>query len=116
MNNLLAQFEKNELVKKEYPAFSVGDTVKVYYKISEGGKERTQLLEGLVIERKGTGIRETFTIRRIASGVGVERTFQTASPKIEKITLEKQGHVRQAKLHYIREKVGKAAKIEEKKD
>lgn len=115
MTDLLATFEKNELPKKEYPAFKVGDTVKVYYKISEGGKERTQLLEGLIIERKGTGIRETFTLRRISSGVGVERTFHTASPKIEKIVLEKKGEVRKAKLHYIREKVGKEAKIQEKR-
>jgi len=115
MTNLLSTFEKNELVKKEYPNFHVGDTVKVYYKISEGGKERIQLLEGLVIERKGTGIRETFTIRRIASGVGVERTFPMASPKIEKIELGKQGMVRRAKLHYIRDKVGKQTRIKEKK-
>jgi len=115
MNLLIANIEKRELGKTEHPKFKVGDTVKVYYKTSEGGRDRTQLLEGLVIERKSTSSRESFTIRRISHGVGVERTFPIHSPRVEKIELVKEGQVRQAKLFYLRDKVGKKAKIKEKK-
>jgi large subunit ribosomal protein L19 len=112
--DLLASVEKAYL-KKDVPDFKVGDTVKVHYKTVEGGKERLQVLEGVVISRKGKGIRETFTIRRFSHGVGVERTFPVHSPRVEKVDITKRGKVRKAKLFYLREKVGKQAKVKEKK-
>lgn len=102
-------------LKEKLPPFRTGDTLKVSYKIREGGKERLQSLEGIVIERKGNGIREVFTIRRISNNVGVERTFPIHSPRIEKIEVTKRGTVRRAKLYYLRDKVGKEARIKEKK-
>lgn len=113
--NRLIDFEKNELPQKTHPVFRVGDTVRISYKTKEGGRERLQMLEGLVIERKNTGHRETFTLRRITHGVGVERTLPLHSPRVEKLEVVKQGKVRKAKLFYLREKVGKEAKIQEKK-
>ena len=114
--NVLASFEEKEIQdKKTHPVFKVGDTLKVSYKTREGGRERIQLLEGLVIERKNKGLRETFTIRRIAHGVGVERTFPLFSPRVEKLEIIKRGEVRRAKLLYLRDKIGKEAKIKEKK-
>ena len=114
--NLLTNLEKEELAqRKEHPPFKVGDTLKLSYKTREGGRERIQLLEGLVIEYKNGGIRKTFTIRRIAHGVGVERTFPLYSPRIEKVEVLKQGEVNKAKLLYLREKIGKKAKVKEKK-
>ncbi len=112
---LIRSMEAAQL-KKDLAVFNTGDTVKVHVKVKEGTRERIQVFEGIVIKRQGGGIRETFTVRRIASGVGVERTFPVHSPKIEKIQVVKRGKVRRAKLHYIRKRIGKAAfKIKEKK-
>lgn len=101
----------DEYKKQEVPAFGVGDQVKVHVKIKEGSRERIQIFEGYVLKRQGGGIGETFTVRRIASGVGVEKTFPIHSPKVEKIELVRKGSVRRAKLNYMRERTGKAAKI-----
>ena len=101
---------------KEVPVFNSGDTVKVYVKIKEGARERLQLFEGLVIKRQGGGISETFTVRKVSYGIGVERTFPVHTPVIEKIELVKKGDVRRAKLYYLRDLRGKAAKIREKRD
>lgn len=107
---------EQENMNKDQVAFNTGDTVKVHVKVKEGTRERIQVFEGIVIKRQGGGIRETFTVRRIASGVGVERTFPVHSPKIEKVQVVKRGKVRRAKLHYIRDRIGKAAfKIKEKR-
>jgi len=102
--------------KKDIPAFAVGDTVKVYIKIKEGNRERIQIFEGFVLKKQNGGISETFTVRRIASGVGVEKTFPLHSPRIEKIELVRKGDVRRAKLNYMRERTGKAAKIKTKEE
>ena len=99
---------------KEVAPFNVGDTVKVHYRIKEGNRERIQVLQGDVIRRHGHSCRETFTVRKISFSVGVERTFPVHSPKIEKIEVVRHGAVRRAKLYYLRNKVGKAAKIKEK--
>ncbi|MBS5734462.1 MAG: 50S ribosomal protein L19 [Clostridiales bacterium] len=104
----------NEQLKKDVPVIRVGDTVRVYNKIKEGNRERTQLFEGLVISKKNGGISETFTVRRIAYGVGVEKTFPLHSPNVEKVEIVRTGKVRRAKLYYIRERVGKAAKVKER--
>lgn len=108
--NIIDVLEK-ENQKQEVDNFKVGDTVKVYAKIVEGDKERIQVFEGNVIARKNGSVRETFTVRRISYGVGVERTFLVHSPRIEKIEVVKQGKVRRAKLHYLRGRTGKKAKI-----
>lgn len=100
-----------DYIKKEIPAFNVGDTVKVHVKIKEGNRERIQIFEGFVLKRQNGGIAETFTVRRIASGVGVEKTFPIHSPWVEKIEVVKRGKVRRARLHYMRGRTGKAAKI-----
>ena len=100
--------------KKDLSAFNVGDTVKVYVKVVEGDKERIQPFQGVVIGRKGGGTRESFTVREISFGVGVERVFPVCSPNIDRVELIKQGKVRRAKLYYLRTKKGKAAKIKEK--
>ncbi len=113
MNPIIGAVEKEQL-KKDIPEFRVGDTLKVYTKIIEGEKERVQMIEGIVISKKGSGIRETFTIRKVSYGIGVERKFPIHSPGIEKIQVVKTGHVRRAKLYYLRGKKGKAAKVEEK--
>ena len=99
---------------KDVPEFNVGDNVKVHYRITEGNRERIQVFQGDVIRRHGHGARETFTVRKISFAVGVERTFPVHSPKIDKIEVTRQGDVRRAKLYYLRDKVGKAAKIKEK--
>jgi large subunit ribosomal protein L19 len=112
MNQIIEKIEKEQL-KKDIPKFRVGDTLKVYTKIIEGEKERVQMIEGVVISKKGSGIRETFTIRKVSYGIGVERKFPIHSPSIEKIKVVKTGHVRRAKLYYLRGKKGKAAKVEE---
>ncbi len=106
MEQITAEYKKQDI-----PAFGVGDTVKVHVKIKEGSRERIQIFEGYVLKRQGGGIGETFTVRRIASGVGVEKTFPLHSPKVEKIELVRKGSVRRAKLNYMRERTGKAAKI-----
>lgn len=103
-----------EYVKSDIPKFSIGDTVKVHIKIKEGARERIQIFEGFVLKRQNGGISETFTVRRIASGVGVEKTFPLHSPRIDKIEVVRRGRVRRAKLNYMRERTGKAAKIKSK--
>jgi len=100
--------------KKEIPEFNIGDTVSVSMKIKEGEKERIQVFTGVVIGRRGSGTRETFMVRKISYGIGVEKVFPIHSPLIEKIKVVKQGVVRRAKLYYLRDKKGKAAKIKEK--
>ena len=104
----------NEQLKTEVPQFNIGDSVKVYIRISEGEKTRTQLFEGTVIARHGGGISETFTVRRVSYGVGVEKTFPIHSPNVEKVVVFREGKVRRAKLFYLRDRVGKAAKVKEK--
>ncbi|REJ84880.1 MAG: 50S ribosomal protein L19 [Bacteroidetes bacterium] len=101
--------------KREMPDFKAGDTVTVYYKIIEGNKERIQQYQGVVLQRKGSGISETFTVRKISNGVGVERIFPLYSPKIDKIQVDKRGVVRRARIFYLRNISGKKARIEEKK-
>ena len=113
--NLLELIDK-EGVKENVTPFKVGDTVRVHFKIVEGNKERIQVFEGLVISRKNGGIRETFTVRKISFGIGVERVFPVHSPRIDKIEVIRYGDVRRAKLYYIRELTGKAAtRVKEKK-
>ncbi len=105
---------EQEQIKNDYPDLDIGDYVKVHLKIKEGNRERIQIFEGTVISRKGKGLSETFTVRRLASGVGVERILPIHSPKIEKIETVRKGQVRRAKLYYLRNRVGKAAKIKER--
>lgn len=112
MSNLIEAIEK-EGMKENVPAFNVGDTVRVGFKVIEGTKERIQNFEGVVIAKKHGGIRESFTVRRLSFGVGVERTFPLHSPKIASIQVVKKGKVRRAKLYYLRGLTGKAAKITE---
>jgi large subunit ribosomal protein L19 len=103
-----------EQIRTDLPEFNVGDTVKVHIKIKEGNKERIQIFEGTVLKRQNGGLRETFTVRRVASGVGVEKTFPVNAPIIEKIEVVRLGKVRRAKLFYLRDRVGKAAKVKER--
>ena len=105
----------SDQIRTDLPAFNVGDTVKVHVKIIEGNRERIQVFEGTVIAKKHGGIQETFTVRRISYGVGVERTFPVNSPKIANIEITRRGKVRRAKLYYLRDRVGKATKVKEKK-
>ena len=100
-------------LKDNIPQFHVGDTVQVHYKVVEGTRERIQVYEGTVIKRQNGGAKETFTVRRIASGVGVERTWPIHSPRIDRIEVVRKGVVRRAKLYYLRDRVGKAAKVKE---
>lgn len=104
----------NEQIKAEKPEINVGDTVRVSVKVTEGNRERIQAFEGTVIAKHGGGISETFKVRRVAYGVGVERTFLVNSPKVEKVEIVRRGKVRRAKLYYIRDRVGKAAKVKQK--
>ncbi len=104
----------NEQLKTEVPVFSIGDTVKVHNKIKEGAKERIQIFEGTVIARRGGGISETFTVRRVSYGVGTEKTFPLHSPNVAKVEVVRSAKVRRAKLYYLRERVGKYAKLKEK--
>lgn len=113
MNELVRALGQEQL-KKEVPNFGPGDTVKVHVKIVEGKRERIQVFEGVVLKRQGGGIQETFTVRKISFNVGVERTFPVHSPKIAKIEVKRNGKVRRAKLYYLRDRVGKAAKTKEK--
>ncbi|MGB6521911.1 MAG: 50S ribosomal protein L19 [Candidatus Cybelea sp.] len=106
---------KRDQLKGDVPKFRAGDTVKVYSKVVEGGKERTQMFEGVVIVRKGGSADESITVRRIAHGVGVEKTFLLHSPRVERIEVGKRGVVSRSRLYYLSEKVGKAARIKEKK-
>ncbi len=103
-----------EQIRTDLPKLLIGDTIKVHVKIKEGSRERIQVFEGTVISKKHGGINETFTVRRISYGVGVERTFPVNSPKIAKIEVIRHGKVRRAKLYYLRDRVGKAAKVKEK--
>ena len=112
--NIIEIMEKEQL-RSDIPAFGPGDTVRVHARIVEGTRERIQVFEGVVIGRQGTGVRETFTVRRIASGVGVERLFPVHSPRIAKIEVTRRGIVRRAKLYYLRGLTGKAARIREKR-
>jgi len=106
---------EQEQLKQDIPEFRPGDTVRVHYRIEEGGKARIQRFEGTVIKRSGTGIKETFTVRKISQGIGVERIFPVHSPNVSKIEVLRKGRVRRAKLYYLRERKGKAARIKEKK-
>ena len=103
-----------EQIRTDLPKLSIGDTVKVYVKVKEGTRERIQMFEGTIIKKNHGGIQETFTVRRISYGVGVERTFPVNSPKIDHIEVVRHGKVRRAKLYYLRDRVGKAAKVKEK--
>ena len=105
-----------DYLKNDIPAFNVGDTVKVHIKIKEVNRERIQVFEGFVLKKQNGGVSETFTVRKISSGVGVEKTFPLHSPKIEKIEVVRRGDVRRAKLNYMRERTGKSAKIKSKED
>src|SRR5256714_3127770 len=102
--------------RTDIPNFAPGDTVKVHVKVKEGEKERIQVFQGLVISRRGGGVRETFTVRKVSQGIGVERTFPVHSPVLDKIEVERHGQVRRAKLYYLRELRGKAARIAEKRE
>ena len=113
--DVLSSFVQDYL-KTDIPAFNVGDTVKVHVKIKEGNRERIQIFEGFVLKRQNGGIGETFTVRRIASGVGVEKTFPIHSPLVEKIEVVRRGKVRRARLHYMRQRTGKSAKIKAGED
>ena len=112
--NIIETLEKEQL-RSDIPDFAPGDTVRVHAKIVEGSRERIQMFEGVVISRQGTGVRETFTVRRIPYGIGVERMFPVHSPRIEKIDVLRKGIVRRAKLYYLRNLTGKAARIKEKR-
>jgi len=102
-------------LRDDLPDFRPGDTVKVHVRVVEGGRERIQVFQGAVIRRQGGGLRETFTVRKVSFGVGVERTFPVHSPSIAKVELVTRGDVRRAKLYYLRDRIGKAAKIKEKR-
>jgi large subunit ribosomal protein L19 len=114
MNNIIKSIEQAQL-NNERPNFQVGDTVKVHLRIVEGKRERIQIFEGLVMKRQGGGVRETFTVRKLSSGVGVEKTLPLHSPKVEKIEIVRAGKVRRAKINYIRDRVGKSAKVKERR-
>ena len=115
MSNLV-DFVNNEFVtRKDFPEFGAGDTITVYYEIKEGEKTRTQFFKGVVIQRRGTGATETFTIRKMSGAIGVERIFPILSPNVDKIEVTRHGKVRRARLYYMRGKQGKAARVKEKK-
>ena len=114
MSTIIDQIEKEQL-RNDITSFNIGDTVRVMYKVKEGDKERIQAYEGVVIGKKGSSIRETFTVRRISFGIGVERTFPVHSPRIEKVVVIRKGKVKRAKIYYIRNLSGKAAKVKEDK-
>ena len=112
MNDIIKNIE-NAQMKAEVPQFNVGDTVRVSAKIKEGNRERTQVFEGTVLKKQGTGVRATFTVRKISNGVGVEKTWPLHSPIVEKVDVVRRGKVRRARLNYLRSRVGKAAKVKE---
>ncbi len=103
-----------EQIRTDLPELQIGDTVRVYVKVTEGTRERIQMFEGTIIKKNHGGIQETFTVRRVSYGVGVERTFPLNSPKIDRIEVVRHGRVRRARLYYLRDRVGKAAKVKEK--
>jgi large subunit ribosomal protein L19 len=113
MSTVIESLEKRVL--KQRPKFGAGDRVRVHFQVVEGNRKRTQVFEGIVIKRQGSGARETFTVRKQSFGVGVERTFPLHSPKIEKLEVAAHGDVRRAKLYYLREKVGKQARVAERR-
>ena len=113
MNEIIKEIEAAQL-KAEVPQFNVGDTVKVHVRIAEGDKFRIQIFEGTVIAKKHGGVSETFTVRRVAHGCGIERVFPLHSPTVEKVEIVREGKVRRAKLYYLRDRVGKAAKVKSK--
>lgn len=110
--DLIKAFTEEQL-KKEIPSFEIGDTVKVYCRIVEGARVRTQIFEGTVMAKRNGGISETFTVRRVSYGVGTEKTFPLHSPNVQSVEVVRKGKVRRAKLYYLRDKVGKAAKVKE---
>jgi len=110
--SIIKELEKEQL-KSEITPFNVGDTLRVYSKVVEGTRERLQMFEGVVIKRQNGGVRETFTVRRVASGIGVERTWPLHSPRVDRIEVIRRGIVRRAKLYYLRNRVGKATKVKE---
>ena len=112
MNEIIKKIEAEQL-KENAPEFHVGDTVKVYAKIKEGNRERIQVFEGTVLKKQGTGVRATFTVRKISNGVGVEKTWPLHSPIVEKVEVVRRGKARRAKLNYLRQRTGKAAKVKE---
>lgn len=114
MQNQIIKEVEAPFMKDKLPQMDVGDTVKVFVKIKEGGKERTQGYEGVIIKRAGSGINQTITVRRVFQGVGIERVFLIHSPRVEKITMQRRGHVRRSKLYYLRARTGKATRIKEK--
>ncbi len=115
MSSLINFVEDQFVDKKEYPAFSSGDTITVYYEIKEGNKKRVQFFKGVVLQRRGNSSTETFTIRKMSGSIGVERIFPINSPSIKKIELNKKGKVRRARIFYFRDLTGKKAKIKEKR-
>jgi len=112
MSTIIQSLEQRQL-RTDIPVFKAGDTVAVHFKVIEGARQRIQVFEGIVIKRQGSGVRETFTVRKQSSGVGVERTFPLHSPKIDKIDVKAIGDVNRAKLYYLRERVGKKARVRE---
>lgn len=112
--DLIHEAEKKQL-KKDLPLFAPGDTVRVHVRVVEGSRERTQVYEGAVIRRQGSGLRETFTVRRVTYGIGVERTFPLHSPVVSRIEVIKRGRVRRAKLYYLRQRTGRRARIKERR-
>jgi large subunit ribosomal protein L19 len=112
--NIIDVIEREQM-RSDIPDFASGDTLRVHVKVVEGGKERIQVFEGVVIRRSHGGLRETFTVRKVSQGIGVERTFPVHSPMLDKIELSRRGKVRRAKLYYLRERSGKSARIEERR-
>lgn len=112
--DIIQQLEAEQL-RDDIPYFNAGDTIRVHLRVFEGGKERIQIIDGIVLMRKGSGLRETFTIRKISHGVGLERTFPFHTPRIESIEVLKRGDVNRAKLYYLRKKMGRAARVKEKR-
>lgn len=111
--NLMQNFVEKNMPEKAAPDVTVGDTVRVHLRVKEGNRERIQVFEGTVIARKGSGVSETFTVRRLSYGVGIERVFPLHSPNVAKVEIVRYGRVRRAKLYYLRDRVGKAAKVKE---
>ena len=112
MSDIIRELEKEQL-RTDLPKLEIGDTVRVFVKVVEGNRERLQNFEGIVIKQQGGGIRQSFTVRRVSYGVGVERVFPVHSPSVAKVELVRKGQVRRAKLYYLRDRVGKAAKVKE---
>ncbi len=113
--NIIDTIEREQM-RTDIPGFEPGDSVKVHVKVVEGGKERIQVFEGIVTRRSHGGLKETFTVRKVSQGIGVERTFPVHSPMLDKIEIDRKGKVRRAKLYYLRERSGKSARIEERRE